>query len=147
MRNLIVLVTLLFSVSAMAEMPKYLEGATVTVTLKNGKTYEYKSDEMAVVPRSNLDVNAAKVAAFHTLHKKLVSKEIVKNKKHRVYGLLGYGPTGNLKTSTNGSKYKTEHEEGAVFGVGYQFKLSEDLNIGGQVQSNETFSLSVGTDF
>jgi hypothetical protein len=148
MRNLIVLVTLLFSVSAIAEQtPKYLEGATVTVTLKNGKTYEYKSEEYAVVPRQNLNINAAKVAGFDTLHKKVVNKELVKNKKNRVFGLVGKGPTGGLDVSTNGKRYETEHEEGAVMGVGYQRKVNDDFNLGLVIQNNKTTSFSLGLDF
>ena len=49
----IILIGVLFSVSSFAvEQPKYLEGATVTVTLKNGKKYTYDSKKMAVVPRT-----------------------------------------------------------------------------------------------
>lgn len=138
---------LIFSISQAAEMPKYLEGATVTVTLKNGKTYEYKSEKMAVVPRENIDINAAKVAGFETLRKKIVNKEIVKNKKNRIYGLIGQGPTGGLDVSTNGSHYSVEHDRGTVGGIGYQRKLDETINVGIQIQNNNTTSLSLGVDF
>lgn len=137
--------------SVYAEMPKYLEGATVTVTLKNGKTYEYKSEDMAVVKRANLGVhkNEAKQTrkALATVAKKIKNKKLVKNKKNRIYGLIGYGNTGSLDVSTNGSTYETKHSRGAVGGIGYQRKVSEDLNLGVQVQTNGTTSLSVGTDF
>jgi hypothetical protein len=129
------------------EIPKYLEGATVVVKLKNGKTYEYKSEKYAVVPRENLEINALKVAGFNKLHKKIVNKEIVKNKRNRVFGLLGQGPTGGLDVSTNGSRYKIEHDKGNVLGIGYQRKLNETINLGVQIQDNDTKSLSLGFDF
>ena len=137
---------LLFSVSALAQ-PKYLEGATVTVTLKNGKKYKYTSSEYAVVPRQNLQLNALKVAGFDTLHKKIVKKELVENRKNRVFGLVGRGLTGDIKVSTNGSRYELEQEERTVLGVGYQRSLTEEFNLGIIIQDNKNTSLSLGIDF
>ena len=142
MRNLIIIVTLLFSVSAMA-MPKYLEGATVTVTLKNGKQYTYSSKEMAVVKRDNMQLPMV----AQTI-KALKEKKIVPNKQTRVYAIVGTGNSGDLETETDGSKYKTGIKRGSVFGVGVQRKINKgDYNIGVQVQNNGTTSLTVGKDF
>lgn len=146
MKKILILIAFI-SFNVKAEMPKYLEGATVTVTLKNGKTYEYKSEKMAVVPRENININAVKVAGFDTLHKKVVKKELVKNKKNRIYGLIGRGNTGKLDVSTDGSRYSVEQEKGTVGGIGYQRKLDETINIGIQIQNNDTTSLSLGVDF
>jgi hypothetical protein len=149
MRNLIVLVTLLFSVSALAQqMPKYLEGATVTVTLKNGKTYDYKSEEMAVVKRDSMGQLVAAQAVIKKVDKALKEKKIVPNKRNRVYVLGGIGNSGKLKTKTDGSRYKTQIDDGEVFGVGIQRKINDgDYNIGIQLQNNGTTSLSLGHDF
>ena len=150
MKKLLILISLI-SFNTQAEMPKYLEGATVTVTLKNGKTYEYKSEKMAVVPRDGLgfykEASEAHAQAFNSIHNKVISGELVKEKKNRVYGLMGYGQTGGLNVSTDGSHYKVEHEKGAVGGFGYQRKVGDDVNLGVQVQSNETTSFSLGLDF
>jgi hypothetical protein len=150
MRNIvfILIAFALFTFSATAQdIPKYLEGATVTVTLKNGKKFEYKSSKMAVVPRDNLGINALKAIHFDVLHEKLVKKELIKNKKNRIYGLAGIGPTGGLRTSTDGSRYKTSHKTGSVMGIGLQRKVDEEINIGIQIQNNDTTSLSLGLDF
>lgn len=146
MRSLIATVTLLFTMSAMA-MPKYLEGAKVTVTLKNGKTYTYESEEMAVVPRENLGVNALKVAGFDTLHKKIVNKELVKNKKNRVYGLIGYGLNGEQDTEKNGDISSVKAGKGGILGAGYMRDINEDINVGIQIQTNGSAGLTIGTDF
>lgn len=129
------------------EMPSYLKGATVTVTLKNGKTYEYKSEEMAVVPRQSLGTTLALQNTVKEVKRKIENKELVKNKKNRLYGLVGQGPTDGLDVSTNGSRYKVEHDRGGVLGIGYQRKLDETVNIGIQIQNNDTTSLSLGFDF
>lgn len=144
-----IVVTVFFMAIDVANaMPKYLEGATVTVTLKNGKKYEYSSEEMAVVKRKNINANVEKVKVAKKIMKALKDKKIVPNKKNRVYVLGGYGNTGDLDSSTNGSRYKVEHEKGAVGGIGYQRKVGDgDVNVGVQVQTNGTTSLSLGTDF
>ena len=144
MKRLLILATLLFTASAMAEMPKFLEGATVTVKLKNGKTFEYKSEKMAVVPRMNLGIASSELK---DIKKKISEKKLVKNRKNRVYGLIGSGPTGDLDVSTNGSNYVISHDKGPVTGIGYQRKITEKFNMGIQVQSNKTTSLSLGLDF
>jgi len=148
MRQLIPIVALLFSVSTIAaKIPKFLKGAKVTVTLKNGEKHTYDSEEMAVVPRKTPIKKSPKLAGFDKLHKKVVNKELVKNKKNRIYVLGGIGPTGGLRTSTDGSQYKTSHKTGSVLGIGFQRKIDEELNIGIQIQNNDTTSLSLGLDF
>ena len=144
--KLLILVTLLFSVSAMAQ-PKYLEGAQVTVTLKNGKTYTYSSEEMAIVKRNNLTKYKPLKQFVKHVDEAFKEERIVPNKKNRVYLLGGYGSTGNLDVSTNGNKYEVKHDKGFVGGIGVQRKLNNEVNIGVQVQSNGTSSLSVGHDF
>jgi hypothetical protein len=146
MKFLTIVVALLFSASALA-MPKYLEGATVTVTLKNGKTYEYKSEEYAVVERDSMGQLAAAQHIIKKVDKAFKEEKIVKNKKNRVYVLAGHGPTGDLEGKTDGSNYSIGHDNGTVGGVGYQRKLNNEFNLGIQVQTNKTTSLSLGVDF
>lgn len=137
-----------FSLSAQAQkMPEYLRGAEIKVTLKNGKEYTFKSEEYAVVRRDGMGKTKAVRTQLAETTRKIKQKKLVKNRKNRVYGLLGYGPTGGLNTSTNGQRYEIEHDNGAVYGVGYQRKVTEKVNLGVQIQSNETTSLSVGLDF
>lgn len=145
MRKLIVLASL-FSLSTFAQMPKYLEGATVTVTLKNGKTYSYKSEDMAVVPRKQM-TRPSDLAAAKVIIQKVEKGQLVKEKKNRIYVLGGYGNTGDMKVSTDGSTYETKHKRGVVGGIGYQRKLNQKINVGVQAQTNGTTSLSLGTDF
>lgn len=148
MKFLLMIITLFaFTVAQAQEMPKYLEGASVTVTLKNGKTYTFKSEEYAVVPRSGMGEAVILRQQLATVAKKIERKDLVKNKKNRIYGLIGRGNTGELDVSTNGSRYKVEHDRGTVGGIGYQRKLDETINAGIQIQNNGTTSLSLGVDF
>lgn len=142
MKYFITITFLIFSLGTFAQtMPKYLDGAEVTVTLKNGKTYIYKSEDMAVVPRVSLGTT---LVLQKTVRK---VKKLVKDKKNRLYGMVGQGPNGDLDVSTNGSRYKIEHDRGGVLGIGYQRKMTEEFNLGVQIQNNQTTSLTLGLDF
>jgi hypothetical protein len=148
MRNLLVITIGLFlTTGSVYSMPKYLEGAEVTVTLKNGKTYTYKSEEYAVVPRSSMGTTAALASTVNRFKKKIENEEIVKNKKNRIFGMVGQGPTGELDVRTDGSQYEIEHDRGAVFGLGYQRKVNDDFNLGIVIQNNQTTSFTLGKDF
>lgn len=148
MKNLLIAISFFVSGIVYAnEMPKYLKGATVTVTLKDGKTYTYKSEDMAVVKRNNIDINAAALAEHKQIKRQIKEKKIVKNRKNRVYVLGGYGQTGNMDVSTNGQTYEVKHDMGAVGGIGFQRKVNEKFNLGIQVQTNDTTSISAGFDF
>jgi hypothetical protein len=146
--TLVLFVTFLLSTEVQSqEMPKYLEGATVTVTLKNGKKYNFKSEEYAVVTRNSMGELAVVKTQLVGVAKKIERKELVKNKKNRVFGLVGRGHTGRLNSSTDGDNYSVSHETGTVFGVGYQRKVNDDFNLGIIIQNNQTTSFSLGKDF
>lgn len=148
MRNLITVITMFFMINvSAAEMPKYLKGATVTVTLKNGKTYTYKSEDMAVVPRENLQINSLKVLGFNILHTKLVNKEIIKNRRNRLYGFVGYNFDGSLDVRKDGDISSVKAGKDNIFGIGYMRKLNEKVNVGFQMDLNGTFGITLGTDF
>ena len=149
---------LLFSVSSFAvEQPKYLKGAKVTITLKNGKKYTYDSEKMAVVPRKQtkkvvpVPVVKSKTCEENRLAQSIIEamrdEAIVHNKKNRVYLLGGHGPTRDLDYSKSGNGYRIKSDNGFVGGVGYQRKLTNEFNLGVQLQNNGTKSLSVGVDF
>lgn len=129
------------------EKPKYLEGAEITVTLKNGKKYKFKSEEYAVVKRDQMLSSLKIKAELAEVKEKIKTKKLVKNRKNRIYVLGGYGNTHKLETSTNGSTYETKNKKGFVGGVGYQRKVTEKVNVGIQAQTNGTGNLSVGLDF
>ena len=146
MKKLVTIVALLFTASAMAQ-PKFLEGAQVTVTLKNGKTYTYSSEEMAVVKRENLDINKLKVQGFNKIHKKIANKELIKNEKNRIYGIVSYGPSGELKNSKGGDTHTVKVKKNTSSGIGYMRKISEEVNVGIQAQTNGSIGVTFGTDF
>ena len=73
-----------------------------------------------------------------------VTKTVVKkqNKKTRISGLIGSGPT---KLSIDSTEARLER--GLVYGLQYQRLIDSSLSVGIQVQSNGTINGSVGFDF
>lgn len=67
-------------------------------------------------------------------------------KKNRLRGLAGVGPTG-VGLAKSGNSATVFEETGLVLGLGYDRSLNETLNIGIQIQTNETYMLSIGVDF
>ena len=146
--KLTILLVTLFSLNAFSqEVPEYLKGAEIKVTLKNGKTYTYKAEEYAVIERASMGKTKALENTVKSIQKKIKNEELVENKKNRIYGLVGQGPTGELDARTDGSEYEIEHERGAVFGLGYQRKVNDGFSLGLQIQNNKTTSFSLGKDF
>lgn len=148
MKKLIALLTLSLSLASFStEAPEYLKGATITVTLKSGKTYTFKSEEYAVVPRSQMGQNVEYKDKYIAVERKIKSKQLVKNRKNRVFGMIGRGATGDMNVSTNGTNFSVEQDEGLVLGIGYQRSFTETLNLGIIIQNNKSTSISIGTDF
>lgn len=148
--KLFLMIIMLFSMSVYAEQPKYLEGAVITVKLKNGKTYKYDSKQMAVVPRSKEQPKkhiCPEKVVVKQVFQAMEERRIVPNKKNRVYLLGGYGPNGELDVSSNSSRYRVTQHEDFVGGIGYQRKIGDTYNLGLQLQNNNTSSLSLGLDF
>lgn len=67
-------------------------------------------------------------------------------KKNRLRGLIGVGPNG-VGLSTTPNTATVFEERSLVLGLGYDRMLNEDLSLGVQVQTNETYLLSIGVDF
>ena len=120
------------------DVPKFLEGATITVQLKDGRESRVPAERFKVVPRKQ-----------QFLVTKTKSTMLCKaSEKNRVSVLGGYGTKASLsKTVNSPSDTTVKTNEGAVGGLQYQRKVSNRLSIGAQGQSNKTVSIIVGVDF
>ena len=122
------------------DVPKYLEGATIIVRLKDGKETAVPAEKFKVVARKQ------QYLVSRTLRedKTICSAEINKN---RVSLNLGQGPKGTLSTSKTASKVEVESQVGIVGGLQYQRLITDKISISGQIQNNNTGLLGVGLDF
>lgn len=130
------------------DVPKFLKGATITVTLSNGQSTTVPAEKFKVVPRKQ---------QFITTKTSSVSETVCQNKTHhRVTVLAGQAPQNGIKRDNSQAPNKVEVESklGLEGGAQYQYRpggkwklLGKDLNFGGQVQTNKSAFGTLGLDF
>lgn len=98
-------------------LPSGLEGGKVTITLKDGHSYEVKSEEYAVVKRKQ---NGVKTVFVYNPNKEARRNTV------KVFG--GVGSTG-LKATSSGSSVSVEQTYGLNTGFGYERELSDELSL------------------
>ncbi len=124
------------------DVPKYLEGATITVTLKDGRTSSVPANLFKVVPRMQQRLVTKMLSERSTVC--TVESEQLKN---RASLLVGNGRTSGLSTSQNGNLLEVETNTGLVGGAQYQRDLSKRISVGVQGQTNKTVSGMIGLSF
>lgn len=122
------------------DVPKFLEDATITVTLKNGASTTVPARLFKVVPRKQ---------QFLTTQ---TQKSIVKEcrgplNRNRASVIAGVGPTGNLSSKTAGTTTTVDIEHGAVGALQYQRLVTDELSVGVQAGTNKGAGLMLGIDF
>lgn len=149
MKYLILFMTL-FSVLAQAdEMPAYMKNGVITVTLKDGKSYTFSSNEFMVVKRHAVAI--PKVAESPTQNQPSSPAPAPapreESYKNRVGLLLGYGLNGKINTSVGPSQVDVEQQKGVVGGVVLSHDLNKSYHIMGEALTNQTFLLGIGKGF
>ena len=136
----LVVAAMLVSGLAYAEekAPKPFQNSDIKRTLEDGKVQKFDGDKYMIVRRGKKKKPKAKVVA-----KPCPKCEKPEIRRNRVGLLLGRGASGDL--NQEGNRVFTEHEP--MMGLQYQRLLNDRISIGVQVQTNETFSGSVGVDF
>lgn len=128
------------------DVPEFLKDATITVTLKDGRTSTVSANEFKVVKR---------IQQFIVKREKLeyVTK-CSSNDRNRVSVMAGQGTQSGLSRNNDNApdQVTVENKVGAVYGAQYQYKtdltiFSKPLSIGVQGQTNKTGSLLLGVDF
>lgn len=138
-------ILILSSLGWAEQPPAYLRDGKITVTLKNGKQYEYSTNEWKVVRRRGDEV-APETEEEEEDEPTYVERSIRPAGPNRVRLMAGVGPVG-LKDSQNGNKLHVETDFGMVGGVGLDRSLTDRISINGSAYTNGTFSLGVGLDF
>lgn len=161
MKNIILLLTLCFPMFAFAsencsttqsaevaeeqllistDVPKHLEGATITVTTKDGRVSTVPAEKFKVVPRKQQFIVTKTKQSSETLCK--ADKE-----RNRISLLAGKGPKEGLNTTRTANEVTVENKIGAIGGAQYQRLLTDKISVGAQIQTNESVLVNVGLDF
>lgn len=144
----IFLVALVLSVPAMAvgPAPKELQGGVITVTLKDGKTYTFSSDEYAVVKRGQEPTLQVTKLEDDTEEKLVLPPEEVVGHKNIVSVGAVYGKN-KLKTSETGNKFEVESGRTLGLQLQYQRRMDDKVYLGGQADTNGSVGVNVGVGF
>lgn len=122
------------------DVPKHLEGATITVKLKDGTISTVPAEKFKVVPRHQQYLVTKVKQTDQTMCK--ADKE-----KNRLSAMIGQGPKPGLTYSRSAHEVDVESRVGTVGGVQYQRLLNDKWSLGVQGQSNQTGLINLGYDF
>lgn len=144
---IVALISLLSFSTAMASevAPSYLKGGTITVTLKNGKTYSFSADEYMVVKRHAPTALVGPMAPAP--ERVVILRDKAPEPKRNtvtVYGGAGHDGLSVDKTATS---LTVKQDTAPVFGFGYSRLLNDEVSLQAVGLSNSTGLLGVGLSF
>lgn len=148
MRKFLLLYILIWNVSYAEEVPEYLEGATYTITLKNGKKHTYSSKEMKLVKRQQEKKEAPKPKVIEKIKEvEVIVKEPTPTYKPFSIGLLvGQGPNRlKVKRKEYGAEIKVN--ESIIGGLSLGWQFHPRWQVRGEFLSNETMLLGAEWKF
>lgn len=149
MKKLIFIAMLLVTNLGLAsETPGYLKDGIITVTLKNGKSYSFSTNEYMVVKRGAAKTELAKeekpLAAPVVVRQSTSSNS--KRLKHIVSGEV-LRSTQGFDTKVSGNQTDVTERKKIGVGVQYQYNFYKDLFMGGRVDTNGGAGVSLGLGF
>lgn len=123
------------------DVPSYLKGATIIIRQADGKESQVPAERFKVVPRIQQFIASKKVVAIMQTCK-------VDDFKHRASVLGGYGSQNGTEAKVvSPTTVEVSNKVGLSAGLQYQYKVTDKVSAGVQVQSNKTGSVLLGLDF
>jgi hypothetical protein len=148
MKNLFILLSLFIVNLAQAaeeiEVPKHMRDGKIVVTLKDGKSYEFSTNEYMVVRRKAKSKPVAVAPVSQVAVEKV--KEPKPLNRNRVRLLGSYAPSG-FNYSITGDTLTVRSTNGGVVGLGYDRLIGDRFSLGGAILTNGTYLLNAGVDF
>jgi hypothetical protein len=146
---LMIACALVFSTSAFAvgPAPKELRGGKIVVTLADGQSYTFSSDEYAVVKRGEEEktLKILPVADVETEEELVLPPETVAHKNIVSLGVVRSQQGFNV--SSNPSVVSVETKNELAGQLQYQRLLDERLYLGGQIDTNGGVGANLGVGF
>jgi hypothetical protein len=140
------------SLPVLAEMPDYLKDGTITVTLKDGSSYKFSTNEYMVVKRGvkkekvENKVDSSVVVTLPEESLVETSKELLVDRPYRLTVHWGLGYNG-LEAETNKKVTIVSEKPSFVLGATFSKKLDKQYSLSGSIFTNRLFTLGVGKDF
>jgi hypothetical protein len=131
------------------DVPAHLKGATITITLADGRSSTVPAEKFKVVPRKQ-----QLIVKHDTVETTITCSTQQPIQRNRVSVLAGRGTQEGLDRNNDNApnEVTVENKVGPIFGAQYQYKtdwkvLKMPLSFGVQGQTNKTGSVMVGVDF
>lgn len=125
------------------DVPNYLVGAKITVTLADGTSSTVPAEKFKVVKRQQQFL-VTKTTKNTIKTCKAADQEYNKN---ILSGMVGYGLVGGLEKDRDPTRLEVETKVGPSVGIQYQRRLNERFTIGIQGQTNGVGSGLLGVGF
>jgi len=132
--------TVKLEVDAQTDVPKFLRGATITITQANGKTETVKAEEFMVVKRKHKRPVLSTVVFKTTLKCSDISK------KNIISGKLVDGYS-DVSTNVTGKSAKISLDRQLGVGLQYQRQVADKLFLGVGADSNRGAEALLGFGF
>jgi hypothetical protein len=139
----LLLVVCLFVTPALADMPEYLKDGTVTVTLANGETHTFSSNDYKVVPRVQVSAETLAEAEAAPSTDELKASSLP---SRTVILHAGVGQDG-LSVSNSNNQFKVSERDAIVGGATLCQRTDSSMAVCASGFTNRTFTLGVGFDF
>lgn len=133
-------------------VPVHLKGATITVTTKDGKSYEMKADEFKVVPRKQqFKVKERVVYRLSPQPREIepvvIEKTRVQKQKNIVSLLLNRSLTDYDVSQDGPGSFRIENRFELAVGLMYQRNVYKDLYLGVQADTHKSLGANLGIGF
>lgn len=130
--------------------PKALEGATITVTLKNGKQYKMDAKTFKVVPRKQQFKITDRIVVQTDSNPNPAPVQVVKEvqRDKNIVSLLLNRSLGEYTFSRLGpGSYRVENEYNLAVGLMYQRNVYKSLYLGVQADTHKSVGGNLGFSF
>ena len=152
--TLLLTMTMALPAFAVGPAPKELQGGVITVTLKNGKTYTFSSDEYAVVKRGADNVKGMSESEVATVANQAYNtgKQVGKleEKAAQPKNILSIGAVrskNGFDTETTASTVDVKSRKDIGGSLQYQRRFDDNKYVGGRADTNGGAEINVGFGF
>lgn len=142
----VILAALTFSATANDFPPEFLKDGTITIALKNGKTYTFSTNTHMVVKRGVKKLPQENGVIVTKIVKEEKTADGGKRLRHIVSGEV-LRSNRSLSTSVSANEVEVRNQKELGLGVQYQYNFHGDLFLGGRVDTNGGAGLSLGVGF
>jgi hypothetical protein len=140
-------ISMLVSVSSysVGDAPEFLKGGTITVTLKDGTQYKFSSDEYAVVRRG--ENSAPSLPLTEQKQQELPSRPAAQEAHKNILSVGLVRSNRGFSVSNGANEVNVESQKSIGGSLQYQRRVTDEVYVGGSIDTNQGVGVNVGVGF